>query len=119
LNAEGGQFFQALADDGIITATLHLDVFVGLQREHFLFDRDPMFGVQHVFTADGSPECAQAMVEHATTTIGSPPGLDERVLERTPGPAPRDAPEIVFVGSRYGYHAEHPWRQILFSALEQ
>lgn len=103
---------------GIVTATLHLDCFVGLEREHFIRDRDPMFTVQHCFTADGSPECAQVMADNGVNHHWLAPGLDERVLEREPGDVPRDAPEIVFVGSRYSYHREHVWRQTMFETLE-
>lgn len=117
LDAAGRTFFGALEADGIITATLHLDAFVGLQREHFLRDRDPMFTVQHVFTADGSPECADAMEAHGYNHHWLPPGLDERVLERAPS-APRVSPELVFVGSRFGYHEEHGWRGQLFDTME-
>lgn len=117
-DAAGRTFFASLESEGIITATLHLDAFVGLKREHFIFDEDPMFTVQHVFTADGSPECAQAMVEHGFNHHWMPPGLDERVLERTPGDAPR-APELVFVGTRHGYHDEHRWRPQLFDTMER
>lgn len=118
LGPEWTKVWDTLKARGVPTAALHLDLFVGLQREHLLFDRDALFTMEHVFTADGSAECAQAMVEHGYNHHWLPPGLDERVLERAPG-APRVSPELVFVGSRHGYHNEHSWRQELFATLEQ
>lgn len=113
--------------DGIVTAALHLDVFVGLAREHLLEERDPLFTVGHLFTADGSPECAAKMRAHGFNHHWLAPAVDERVLERTEesfarfGLAPLDVYDqpVVFVGSRYGYHGEHQWRQVMLDTLER
>jgi len=118
LGSDWTRVWETLKARGVPTAALHLDAFVGLAREHLLFDRDPLFTMEHVFTADGSPECAAAMEAHGYNHHWMPPGLDERVLERVPT-APRISPELVFVGSRYGYHHEHSWRGQLFDTMEQ
>lgn len=106
--------WRRLEAQGALTASLHLDRFFDLAREHLVHDRDPLFTTQHVFTADGGNQArfAAAGVNHHWL----PPAMvaDEcRRYEPYPG-FPYD---VVFVGSDMPYHAEYPQRGELLRFL--
>lgn len=92
---------------GIVTASLHLDRFWDLHREHLIGDRDPLFTTQHVFTADGGNQdrFAAAGVNHHWL----PPAV---VADECGRFEPYEAfPfDVVFVGSDAPYHPEYPQR---------
>lgn len=106
--------WRRLEDMGIVTASYHLDLYVGLERQVGI-DNDPFWTTQYVFTPDGDPESAKFFASRGINHIWSPPGVFSE--ECIPGMW-RDEYnyDVVFVGS-YGYHAEHPWRTQLIDHL--
>lgn len=99
---------------GVPTASYHLDLYVGLDREHEI-GVDPFFLTEHVFTADGDPE-TQRIMEYA--------GVNHHWLmpacvsdETHYGAYERDiASDIAFVGS-VNYHEQWPWRKEMLDLL--
>lgn len=107
--------WQQLQAAGVVTASFHLDRFFGLEREHLVWDHDPLFTTQHVFTADGGDHpWTQAGVNHHWL----PPAVD-RVEAGWPGVHRREwAYDVVFVGSgARTYHREYPQRGELLAHL--
>lgn len=102
--------------NGTPTASLHLDLFFGLDRRGVkVTTENPLFGTQFVFTADGDhdAEFAAAGVNH----IWLPPGVfhEECYVGASRAEYAGDA---AFVGSSNGYHRQHPRRKELVAALE-
>lgn len=101
---------------GCQTASWHLDLYVGLEREREI-GMDAFWRTGTVFTADGDPNTAWAMREHDVNHVWLPPACvsDECV----PGRYREEfASDVAFVGSRHGYHALYPFRQHLIDGLE-
>lgn len=101
---------------GQTSASLHLDLFHGITRRDVKATRaNALFGVDHVFTADGGhdAEWADAGVNHHWL----PPAVvsDECYVGT---PRPEFAGDVAFVGSSRGYHHEWPRRRALVAALE-
>lgn len=99
---------------GVTTASYHLDLYFGLQREEGLHD-DPFWRTEHVFTPDGDPTSAERFaaldIQHhwsAPAMVSDEVGFGRRRDEY--------AYDVVFVGS-YGYHDEWPWRPRLIDWL--
>lgn len=98
--------FRRLEATGVVTASFHLDLYLGLVREATL-DGDPFWATQLVLTPDGDPGSAAKFAERGINHIWSPPA--------THGPECRSgkfrqamAHDVVFVGS---YPYPHPeWR---------
>lgn len=114
--AGASQLWQTCRARGIATATVHLDLFFGVHREH-LVRENPMFRTQHCFTADGGhqTEFAEAGVNHHFL----PPGVLKRYCYLGV-PNDRDRCDVLFVGSpQPPYHPEWPWRGQLLDALRQ
>lgn len=100
---------------GIVTASYHLDLYLGLQRESKMVD-DPFWTTQYVFTPDGDPGSARTFAAMGINHHWSPPAVvsDECV----PGVFRQElAYQFVFVGS-YDYHPEWPWRRELIDWLQ-
>lgn len=102
---------------GVVTASYHLDLYFGLQREATL-ENDPFWTTQHVFTPDGDLTSASRFVSMGINHHWSPPAVvhDECV----PGLVqPRFQHPVVFVGSGERYHREWPWRGQLLAWLRR
>lgn len=108
------QMWRRLEAQGVVTASYHLDLYVGLEREAGI-DNDPFWTTQYVFTPDGDPHSAEFFALKGINHIWSPPAVFSE--ECVPGMW-RDEYnyDVVFVGS-YGYHPEHPWRTKLIDHL--
>jgi len=106
----------ALADlhrIGLPTVSHSLDLFVGLERAHYL-DTDPFWRTHFVFTADGGHQevfAAKGIHHH-----WMPPGVYAPECYRAE-PDPALVQEVVFVGSR-GYHPEYRHRPQLLAWLD-
>lgn len=101
---------------GIVTASYHLDLYLGLQRESKMAD-DPFWTTQHVFTPDGDPGSARTFAARGINHHWSPPAVVSD--ECTPGTFRAEfAHDVVFVGS-YDYHPEWPWRRELCDWLAE
>lgn len=100
---------------GCQTASFHLDLFVGLDRQDEI-DTDPFWRTGTVFTADGDPATAEYMRKHDVTHRWLAPAIvsDECVN----GTLVDGVPDLVFVGSRH-YHGQWGWRETLISRLER
>lgn len=99
---------------GVPSLGLHLDRWIGLDREGQIHD-EPFFRVDTLATADGGhqAEFEQAGINH----VWFPPGISAE--ETVPGaPHPDFISEIAFVGSwKGGYHAEWTHRPALIDFL--
>lgn len=100
---------------GAVTAAVHLDLFFGLNREHQLREQ-PMFQMQHVFTADGDHEkrWEQAGINHHWLRAGV---VEDECYLGTP--RPEFESDVIFVGSGGypHYHSEWPHRQQVIDFL--
>lgn len=106
--------WERLASYGVTTASYHLDLYVGLQRERQILT-DPFWRTHTVFTADGDP--------HTTTKLAAL-GVNHKWLpaavvsdETDPGELDsRYDYDVVFVGAKR-YHPEWPARPQLIDFL--
>lgn len=101
---------------GIKTASYHLDLYVGLEREANI-DSDPFWTTQYVFTPDGDPQSAEFFKSKGINHHWMPPAM---VSDEVGFGTYRERYDydVVFVGS-LGYHPEWPWRPTLINALAQ
>lgn len=100
---------------GIITASYHLDLYLGLNREAGLGD-DPFWTTQHVFTPDGDPESAVQFERLGINHHWMPPAIVED--ESYVGTAIASfAQDVAFVGMADRYHTEWPYRMELINWL--
>lgn len=108
--------WRKLGDAGIVTAAIHLDRFWGLEREHLIRDGDPLFTVDHCFTADGGnpKRFAAAGVTHHWL----PPAVD-RLEASWPGVRRVEWEyDVAFVGSgKDVYHRQYAQRGELLDHL--
>jgi hypothetical protein len=107
------EVFRAFEKAGAVTAAVHLDLFFGLNREHELREQ-PMFQMQHVFTADGDHQSrfeAEGINHH---WLRAGVVEDECYLGEY---RPEFDVDVAFVGSGHGYHDEWPHRQELLAFL--
>lgn len=98
---------------GTVTASYHLDLYVGLEREGRV-EGDPFWTTQHVFTPDGNPDSAAWFAAHGINHHWSPPAVySAECATVMPGRhRPEFAHDVVFVGS-YGYHPEWPRAELI------
>lgn len=115
---EPEKFLQMLADlkrAGIASASYHLDLYVGLQREDSIVG-DPFWSTEYVFTPDGSQEAADFFAARGINHHYIKPGVFKG--ECVPGTfRPEFDNDIVFVGSHGAYHTEWPYRDQLVGWL--
>lgn len=112
----GVRVFQELAERGVVTASYHLDLYVGLAREEGVHG-DPFWSTQHVFTPDGDPATDTWMVAHGINHHWIRPGVYRP--ECVPGVVePAFQQDVVFVGSS-SYHPEWQYRKQLLQFLER
>lgn len=97
---------------GIPTASYHLDLYVGLQREDGL-DTDPFWQTDYVFTPDGDPRSAEVFKRKGINHHYIKPGVYKP--ECVPGIyKPELAHDVTFVGGGLEYmHLEWPYRHQL------
>jgi len=110
--ADGHAALAELHGRGLPTISHSLDLFVGLEREHFL-DTDPFWRTRYVFTADGGHQ--EVFAAKGINHHWMPPGVfaPECYLAE---PDPALVQDVIFVGSR-GYHPEWPYRPQLLDWL--
>lgn len=110
--AEAVDVWHAFELAGAVTASVHLDLFFGLHREHEI--DCAMFAMQHVFTADGDHQARWEAngVNHHWLRAGVV--QDECVPGNWRG---EFACDVAFVGGGDGYHVEWPHRQELLAFL--
>lgn len=99
-------------DKGIPTASYHLDLYVGLQREEGL-DEDPFWRTEYVFTPDGDPHSEEVFKAKGINHHYMKPGVDKAECYIADAPLSRD---VIFVGSKI-YHPEWNYRPQLISWL--
>lgn len=106
--------WERLAKAGTITASFHLDLYVGLHREYQL-DADPFWRTAHCFTPDGDPASQIEWDRRGINHHWSPPAVvrDECYLAE---PHHRFEADVAFVGS-VDYHGEWPYRRELIDWL--
>jgi hypothetical protein len=105
LPPEATDLWRRLEYRGIATASYHLDLYVGLERQQKVV-HDPFWTTGTVFTPDGDPESAKWFHRHGINHVYSPPAVvsDECV----PGTYRAELDyDVIFVGSKH-YHPE--WR---------
>lgn len=119
---------------GVVTASYHLDLYVGLPRQPRVYvcaeDEpqppageiviDPFWTTQHVFSADGDPHTQRWLEDRGVHHHWMPAGVVSDAC--APGTAdPRRFPHpVVFVGSAYeNYHPEWTHRRDLMQHLER
>jgi hypothetical protein len=93
---------------GIPTASYHLDLYVGLDREATIAG-DPFWSTRWMFHPDGSPEADAALAVAGVQHHVLPPAVAAN--ECRPGtPRPSEFPhDIVFVGSARPYAHSNEW----------
>lgn len=114
LPREATAMWRRLEARGVITASYHLDLYVGLARQGKVTD-DPFWTTGTVFTPDGDPESAKWFRRNQINHVYMPPAVvsDECV----PGNyRPELDHDVVFVGSKH-YHPEWRHRPVLLQWL--
>lgn len=107
--------FERLREVGIPTISVHLDIMRHLKRERDVFT-EPFWKTEFVFTADGGSH--QWYRDHGINHFYLPAGVFKRECQLGKH-RPEYAHDVVFVGARYGYHSEWPYRPRLISWLEE
>lgn len=103
----------------IPSASYHLDLYVGLQREDTL-NGDPFWRTEYVFTVDGDPNSAEVFKQKGINHFYIKPG----VFKPECYSATRTNPfgyenDVIFVGGGINYgHPEWPYRRQLVMWLE-
>lgn len=113
----GHAFLAWLHAEGIPSASYHLDLYVGLDREQQILDGDPFWKTDIVFTADGSHE--EWFAAHGINHRWLPAAINAESCYRASADRGIYRQPVVFVGSWQGYHPEHPWRQQLVMGLRR
>jgi hypothetical protein len=108
------ELLQSLRAAGVPTASYHLDLYVGIQREAGLAD-DPFWRTDYVFQPDGDPHSMEVFAANGINAIWMKPGVDKAECYIESTLVDRN---VVFVGSR-GYHPEWPYRGQLLDFLER
>lgn len=102
------EMFRRLERGGVVTASFHLDLYLGLNRENTL-GGDPFWETGWVFTPDGDPASAERFAAQGIRHVWSPPAVHGP--ECVPGSFDaRFDHDVVFVGSYPYPHAEWTYR---------
>lgn len=117
LPAEATAMWRRLEARGITTASYHLDLYYGLDRERNV-TADPFWTTGWVFTPDGNPDAGAWFAGQGIAHRYMPPAVvsDECATVMPGRPRAEFDYDVVFVGS-YGYHPEWPWRVELIDQL--
>lgn len=112
----GRRTLTRLAASGVVTVSVHLDLYVGLRRQVDI-GRDAFWSTMHVATADGDPTSAAVFKRAGIDHWWFPPAIHEAWARRG-NPDRWPGVDVGFVGSaRDGYHHEWPWRRRLIDGL--
>jgi len=116
LPGEVTRMWREFEELGAVTASYHLDLYVGLQREAGIED-DPFWTTGFVFTPDGDPRSAEFFASKGINHHWLSPAVvsDECFIGDFDS---RFDYDVVFVGSE-GYHPEWPWRGQLIHHLRE
>ncbi len=119
LPPEATKLWRAVERRGTVTASFHLDRYVGLRRERKV-PGDPFWTTQWVFTPDGNPTSQEWFAELGINHVYSAPGVvRDECADVMPGRyRPEMDADVVFVGS-IDYHREWPHRVELIQWLER
>lgn len=116
---------ETLRQQNIPTASYHLDLYVGLQRESGL-DNDPFWRTDYVFTPDGSQKAADVFRAKGINHYYMKPAVFKgECYVKNPDPTVPLGNDVVFVGGgsptgegpQYG-HREWPYRGQLLKFLK-
>lgn len=103
--------FRRIEAKGTVTASFHLDLYLGLEREATL-EGDPFWSTGLVLTPDGAPSSEATFAARGINHVWSPPAVHRP--ECIPGTfRPAMAHDVTFVGSYPYPHAEWPYRNQL------
>lgn len=107
--------WRSLEADGVVTASFHLDLYLGLVREATL-EGDPFWMTGLVLTPDGAPASQAEFERRGINHVWSPPAVHRP--ECVPGRfRPKMAHDVTFVGSYPYPHPEWRWRDTLVEWL--
>lgn len=115
---EASELWGQLERRGVRTASLHLDVYVGLAREREVTRSNPFWSTGAVFTADGRPEAAEVFEREGVNHVWLPPAVySAECASAMPGTfRPELAAAVAFIGSER-YHPEWVHRPELIGQL--
>lgn len=108
-------FFVRCKDNGIPTASVHLDRWAWLQRASDI-GTEATWKTEYQFMADGSPEAVELYEAHKLNWHFLKPGVIARDCYMAKPDTNRFPHEVVFIGSK-GYHPEYPFREKLIKFL--
>jgi hypothetical protein len=111
--------YEQLWGAGVRTASYHLDLYIGLEREATI-PRDPFWYPERVFHPDGSAHAIGRLAYYGVNHHPLPPAV--AASECFPGTRRTEfAHDVIFVGSArpYGHAADWPFRDQLVAALDQ
>jgi hypothetical protein len=114
LIGDGFWLYNELADRDIPTASIHLDLYFGLQRGVKLYD--PFWRTKYVFSADGDPRSQKFFEEQGINHFWLPPAVYKGECYKTE-PVPEFEYDVAFVGST-SYHPEWSYRGELLKWLK-
>jgi hypothetical protein len=102
-------------DAGTRTASFHLDLYAGLDREGEI-GTNPFWRTGAIFTPDGDPASAKLFADRGVNHHWLLPACvsDECVRGKFD---PTLACDVTFVGKTAGYHAQYPFREELVAGL--
>lgn len=111
---------QQLKELGVITASYHLDLYVGLQREDGLKD-DPFWKTDFVFTPDGSDDARHVFEKYNINHYYIKPGVYKKECINLPKVINTElGNDVIFVGGGSSYmHKEWPYRKHLVDWLSK
>lgn len=118
LGPEWTNAWNRLRRAGITSCSVHLDRFFGLSREHLIYDGDPLFTTDRVFTADGG---SQKLFESAGVChVYLPPAVDRTEAQWEGVKRPELSRDVIFVGSsERTYHEQYQGRRLLLEHLRR
>jgi hypothetical protein len=94
---------------------VHEDLYLGISRKAQMAG-DPFWAVDHVFTADGDPDCQRRFEGMGLNHHWLAPAVDDDACYIADVPYSHD---LVFIGSWRGYHPEYQYRQQLVQWLSK
>lgn len=109
--------FKQYKEAGVPTVSVHLDLWVGLERESDM-GREASWFTEYFFVADGSPEAVSKYNELGINWHYLAPGVYEKECYIAEPDLAEYPHEIIFTGSK-GYHPEHPFRPQLIDWLAE
>lgn len=116
---DGFWLLNQLREHGIPSASYHLDLYLGLDRDKTVNPTtDPFWATDIVFTADGGEDHSKEFARRGVNHVFMSPAVYHGGT--APGKfVPEMGHEIVFVGTSKRYHKEWPYRERLIRALKK